>query len=78
MGGGLRAAPAYDERPGLTVEPAAAGMSDISALKVAIVEDQPRVRESLRILIGCTDGFRCTGAFESMEDALVKIGRDLL
>jgi hypothetical protein len=39
-------------------------MSSIVALKVAIVEDQPRIRESLRILIGGTDGFRCTAEFE--------------
>jgi DNA-binding NarL/FixJ family response regulator len=52
-------------------------MSSIVALKVAIVEDQPRIRESLRILIGGTDGFRCTGEFESMEDALAKIAGDL-
>ncbi len=47
------------------------------ALKVAIVEDEPRIRESLRILIGGTEGFRCTADFESMEDALAKIGADL-
>jgi len=52
-------------------------MSSTVALKVAIVEDQPRIRESLRILIGGTDGFRCTAEFESMEDALAKIGGDL-
>src|ERR1019366_2007575 len=52
-------------------------MSSIVALKVAIVEDQPRIRESLRILIGGTEGFRCTADFESMEDALARIGGDL-
>src|ERR1035441_8081692 len=52
-------------------------MSSIVELKVAIVEDQPRIRESLRILIGGTEGFRCTADFESMEDALAKIGGDL-
>jgi DNA-binding NarL/FixJ family response regulator len=52
-------------------------MSSMVALKVAIVEDQPRIRESLRILIGGTEGFRCTAEFECMEDALVEIGGDL-
>ena len=52
-------------------------VSNIVALKVAIVEDQPRIRESLRILIGGTEGFRCTADFESMEDALARIGGDL-
>jgi len=51
--------------------------SSIGVLKVAIVEDQPRIRESLRILIGCTEGFRCTADFVCMEDALAKIGGDL-
>jgi DNA-binding NarL/FixJ family response regulator len=52
-------------------------MSSIVELKVAIVEDQPRIRQSLRILIGGTEGFRCTGDFESMEAALAAIGQDL-
>lgn len=51
--------------------------SSIGVLKVAIVEDQPRIRESLRILIGCTEGFRCTADFVCMEDALAEIGGDL-
>jgi len=46
-------------------------------LKVAIIEDQPRVREGLQALIGCTDGHRCTGAFASMEEALAEIDGDL-
>ncbi|MGA2579130.1 MAG: response regulator transcription factor [Bryobacteraceae bacterium] len=49
-------------------------MPDTAILKVAIVEDQPRIRESLQVLIGCTGGFRCTGAFDSMEAALASIG----
>jgi DNA-binding NarL/FixJ family response regulator len=52
-------------------------MSSKIALKVALVEDQPRIRESLGILIGGTDGFRCTAEFACMEDALAKIGGDL-
>ena len=57
--------------------PVLPSVPNIAALKVAIVEDQPRIRESLRILIGGTEGFRCTGDFESMEDALAKIAGDL-
>ena len=37
---------------------------------VAIIEDQPTLRESFAVLIDGTDGFHCTGAFRSMEDAL--------
>jgi DNA-binding NarL/FixJ family response regulator len=61
----------------LKAVPVLPSVPNIAALKVAIVEDQPRIRESLRILIGGTEGFRCTGDFESMEDALAKIAGDL-
>jgi DNA-binding NarL/FixJ family response regulator len=46
-------------------------------LKIAIIEDQGTIRESLEMLIGTADGFRCTGAFDSMESALLPIGNDL-
>jgi DNA-binding NarL/FixJ family response regulator len=77
LGGGLGADPAYDEKRALKAVPVLPIVSTLVALKIAIVEDQPTIRESLRILIGGTDGFRCTGDFESMEDALAKIGGDL-
>lgn len=40
---------------------------------MAIVEDRREVRESLAELIGGAPGFRCTGAFRSMEEALPAI-----
>jgi len=52
-------------------------MPDTTVLKVAIVEDQPRIREGLRMLIDGTEGFRCTGCYESMELAIEGIGRDV-
>jgi DNA-binding NarL/FixJ family response regulator len=48
-----------------------------SPLKIAIVEDQREIREGLAALIDSTEGYRCTGAFRSMEEALARIGRDL-
>jgi len=48
-----------------------------SALKVAIIEDHREFRDYLVALIGGADGFRCTGSFRSMEEALEKIGADL-
>src|SRR5580700_9748904 len=57
--------------------PVAIRMPDTAALKIAIVEDQPRIREGLRILIDSTGGFRCSGSFESMELALEGIAKDL-
>ena len=43
-------------------------------IKVAIVEDQRTIREGLAALIDGTEGFRCTGCYGSMEEALEKIG----
>jgi len=40
------------------------------AIRVAIIEDLREVREGLTILINGTTGFRCTGSFRSMEEAL--------
>ena len=48
-----------------------------SVIKVAIVEDRREIRDGLAMLIGGTDGFRCTGSFRSMEGALSKISFDL-
>lgn len=39
-------------------------------IRVMIIEDQREVREGLAILINGTPGFRCTGNFRTMEDAL--------
>src|SRR5437899_4791743 len=43
-------------------------------IKVAIIEDQRTIREGLAALIDGTEGFRCTGGYGSMEEALKKIG----
>src|SRR5918911_3877360 len=48
-----------------------------SVIKVAIVEDRREIREGLAMLISGTDGYRCTGSFRSMEEALSKISFDL-
>jgi DNA-binding NarL/FixJ family response regulator len=48
-----------------------------SPIKVAIVEDRRDIREGLAMLINGTEGYRCTGAFRSMEDALETMDRDL-
>jgi DNA-binding NarL/FixJ family response regulator len=46
-------------------------------IKVAIVEDRREIREGLARLIGGTEGFRCTGSFRTMEEALKGIGLGL-
>jgi DNA-binding NarL/FixJ family response regulator len=52
-------------------------MPATGVISVAIVEDQPKIREGLRILIDGTSGYRCAGSFQSMEDALDRIARDV-
>jgi len=47
------------------------------AIRVAIVEDMRTIREGLAMLIHGTPGFRCVGAYGSMEDALRLIDQDL-
>lgn len=42
-------------------------------IKVAIVEDEDRLRDGLAALIGGTHGFRIAGSYPSMEDALERI-----
>lgn len=42
-------------------------------IKTAIIEDQNDIREGLASLIGFTEGFKCTGAYRSMEEALDRI-----
>jgi DNA-binding NarL/FixJ family response regulator len=46
-------------------------------INVAIVEDQRKFRDAVTMLIAGTEGFRCSGSYRSMEEALDKIGRDL-
>ena len=47
--------------------------SDLSPLKVAIVEDHPEFRAYLSALITGTVGFKCLGSFRSVEEALPKL-----
>jgi DNA-binding NarL/FixJ family response regulator len=46
-------------------------------IDVAIIEDQPEIREGLGVLIGLAEGYNCTGKYGSMEDALANIGSNL-
>lgn len=50
---------------------AVAGQDPVqNRLRVALVEDDRRLREALSLLIGGTPGFACVAAFRSVEDAL--------
>lgn len=49
-------------------------MATDPTLAVAIVEDDRGTREGLAALIGGTPGFRCVGAWASVEEALKRLG----
>jgi DNA-binding NarL/FixJ family response regulator len=46
------------------------GPAVTDVVRVATVEDQRGIREGLRFFIDNAPGFRCSGCFESVEDAL--------
>ena len=50
--------------------------SEAKTIGVALVEDLRQVREGLAVLLDGTPGFRCAGAYRTMEEALAKIGAD--
>lgn len=52
---------------------ASGGGSSGAAIGVAIVEDLRDLREGLVALVGGTIGFRCTGAYRTMEEAIARI-----
>ena len=60
-----------------TSKPEAGKLPESRDLKVAVIEDQRNLREGLQMLINGTVGYRCTGSYRSMEDALYEISRDL-
>lgn len=60
-----------------TVKPEGRKPPESRDLKVAVIEDQRDLREGLRMLISGSVGYRCTGTYPSMEEALYEISRDL-
>jgi DNA-binding NarL/FixJ family response regulator len=42
-------------------------------IKVAIVEDNATLREGLSVILKCSPGFKCSGAYASAEEALQQI-----
>jgi len=51
--------------------------ADEPVIRAAIVEDERQIREGLATLINRTEGYRCTGSFRSMEEALDGIKREV-
>ena len=54
--------------------PATVSASSPPIIKAAIIEDQRDIREGLAMMIRGTHGYRCTGTFRSMEEAVEQIG----
>jgi DNA-binding NarL/FixJ family response regulator len=46
-------------------------------ISTAIVEDIRDIRDGLTALINFTEGFRCTGSYRSMEEALARLQDDI-
>jgi DNA-binding NarL/FixJ family response regulator len=44
-----------------------------AVIKTAVVEDMRDIRDGLTTLINFTEGFRCTGSYRSMEEALARL-----
>lgn len=61
---------ASPEQTNRSAAPSPAGGDVLTAV---IVEDQQEVREGLQILINGTPGYRCLGAYRSMEEALERL-----
>lgn len=52
-------------------------MSETPTIKVAVIEDLREIRDGLGRLLNSTPGYRCTGVYASMEEALEKIPHNL-
>lgn len=61
----------------LQIKPAFMAGNENKTIKTIIVEDQRDLREGLQTLINFTPGFRCLGAFRTMEEALARVKYDL-
>jgi DNA-binding NarL/FixJ family response regulator len=47
-------------------------LNEKAPIRVAIIEDDRRIRDGLATLINATEGYRCGLSFRSMEDALAR------
>jgi DNA-binding NarL/FixJ family response regulator len=48
-------------------------MARDAGLTIVVIEDKPDTRESLRVLLNGTEGYRCEAAFGSMEEAMPRL-----
>ncbi len=52
-------------------------MPAADSITVALAEDEHAIRKGLSLLINGTPGYRCVGAFSSVEEALRSMGREV-
>lgn len=52
-------------------------MPAADSIAVALIDDEQAIRKGLGLLIDGTPGYRCVGAFRSVEEALRSLGREL-
>lgn len=55
----------------------ALAMAENKIIRTIIVEDQRDLREGLQTLMNFSPGFKCLGAFRTMEEALARVKYDL-
>ena len=60
-----------------TSQPTRSKATAEGTIKVAIIEDQRDIREGLATMLKFTEGYRCTGSYRSMEEALERIKADV-
>jgi DNA-binding NarL/FixJ family response regulator len=53
------------------------GLEPPETISIAVIEDDRRIRQALRVLIEGTAGFHCAGVYASMEEALARPWTDL-
>ena len=61
----------------LQIEATTMAETENKQIKAIIVEDQRDLREGLQMLINFTPGFKCLGAFRTMEEAIARVKYDL-
>src|SRR6185369_2311644 len=52
-------------------------LTTTQVIKAAVIEDIREIREGLSTLINFTEGFRCTGSYRSVEEALSRLKEDI-
>ena len=61
----------------LQIEATTMAETENKIINAIIVEDQRDLREGLQVLINFTPGFKCLGAFRTMEEAIARIKYNL-